>query len=171
VPVDVRVISASHRDLRRAAAAGRFRSDLYHRLAVLELRVPPLRERLDDLPLLVRALAPRLCEETGLAPLALSPEAWRALRAHHWPGNVRELHAVLARALLRSGGGPIGPDELGLADSTPPAIPDGPGLEQTMIESALREDCGNITRAAARIGWSRQKLYRRMRELGIERPA
>ena len=171
VPVDVRVISASHRDLRRAAAAGRFRSDLYHRLAVLELRVPPLRERLDDLPLLVRGLAPRLREETGLSGPTLTAEAWRELRAHDWPGNVRELHAVLARALLRTGGGPIGPQDLRLADAPPVASGDSPGLEQTMIESALREARGNITEAAARIGWTRQKLYRRLRDLGIERHA
>ena len=164
-PVDVRIIAASHRELPRRVEEGAFRADLYYRLAVLQVRVPPLRERIEDLELLVDELTPRLARETGHGALRLSPEAWRRLRSHGWPGNVRELHAVLAGALLRSAGGRIEPAHLGLPD------PDGrpPGAEREMIEKALVAAEGSVTDAAARIGWSRQKLYRRIKTLRISR--
>ena len=169
--VDVRIVAATHRDLRQTSRDGGFRPDLYYRLAVLRVEVPPLRERLDDLPTLVGELAARLGQETGRRSLTLTPEAWRVLRAYAWPGNVRELHAALARALLRTDSGIIHTDHLRpLGDD--PRRPVGTGtagvvLERSMIEAALRETGGRVAGAAARIGWSRQKLYRRMKSLRI----
>jgi DNA-binding NtrC family response regulator len=172
VAVDVRIVAASHRDLAREVDCGRFRVDLYYRLAVLRVEVPALRDRLDDLALLVEQLAPRLLRETGFGPPDLDEDAWRAIREYSWPGNVRQFHTVLARALLRTGGGPIGAEHLEpLDDRTERATSSATPLERTMIVGALSTASGQLTEAAARIGWSRQKLYRRMEALGIARTA
>ncbi len=104
--VDVRIVAASHRDLRRLVRQEDFRPDLYFRLAQYTLRLPPLRERLDDLPLLCDALLARWRERYG-ADATLDPGAWRALRAYPWPGNVRELQGILTRCLVDA---PVGPD-------------------------------------------------------------
>lgn len=168
--VDVRVVSATHRDLRAEIEAGRFRQDLYFRLAVVEVTVPPLRERLDDLPRLVEQLGPRLARDTGRGLPRLDTCAWGALLAHRWPGNVRELYSVLARAMLRAGSLIRAADlDLALAQPMPAphAATSGLPLERTMIDQALRESRGQISGAARRIGWSRQKLYRRMQALGL----
>jgi len=166
--VDVRVVSATHRDLERDVREGRFRADLFYRLAVAVVRVPPLRRRLDDLDLLVGSLARRLRGETGCANVRLAPCARLRLLGHCWPGNVRELHAVLARALLRSNGAEIRAAHL---DLRLPAIPGADGsadpLERRMIDEALRDADGSVTAAARRIGWTRQKLYRRMKALRV----
>jgi two-component system response regulator PilR (NtrC family) len=172
IPIDVRLVTATHRDLTREVAAGRFRADLYYRLAVAELHVPPLRERAEDLPLVVERLAPRLARETGRRAPRLSDGAWQALYAHDWPGNVRELHGALARALLRSGGGSIEASDLGLTDGAGFDVTEDPrdgALERRMIVAALHAAEGNIACAARRIGWTRQKLCRRMRKLEVER--
>ena len=170
--VDVRVIAATHRDLRARVGDGRFRADLYYRLAVLRVDVPPLRRRLDDLPALVGDLAARLQQETGCPFIRLADDAWRALRAYGWPGNIRELHAALARAVLRSHGGEIRATHLALPAGGVPTRPSPHvSLERQMIETALRDAGGSIKRAASRIGWSRQKLYRRMDELAVPRVA
>jgi DNA-binding NtrC family response regulator len=170
---DVRVVAASHRDLLSQIEERSFRSDLYFRLAVLRVDVPPLRERLDDLPDLVRDLAPRLLRETGFGPPRLSAAAWEVLLRHRWPGNVRELHSVLARALIRAGDAAIEPRHL---SSLQRDAERGPGrqarqLERQMILLALSRSGGQIASAARSIGWSRQKLYRRIKALGIARPA
>jgi transcriptional regulator with PAS, ATPase and Fis domain len=170
-PVDVRVVSATHRDLSRLVAAGRFRADLRYRLEVLVLRVPPLRERSEDVPLLAARLIERLAARCLLPLARLDPDAAARLAAYTWPGNVRELESVLARALLRSRQGAIraGDLDFGLegadADRLTPA--DADGLERAMIESALRATRGNVTAAALQIGWSRQTLYRKMDALGL----
>jgi transcriptional regulator with GAF, ATPase, and Fis domain len=164
-PVDVRILAATNLDLRKRVQEGLFRADLFHRLAILEVRVPPLRERLEDLPLLVERLAPRIERETSCGRFHLAPSALRRLRLHSWPGNVRELHAVLACAALRAEGSEITEEELG-------AFEDWPGAESTfteraMIQRALEASGGAVAEAARRIGWSRQKLYRRMQSLSI----
>jgi len=177
LPVDVRIVSATNRELPTLIEAERFRADLYHRLALVEVRVPPLRERRDDLPLLARHLTARLCAEGGLRPAPLSRCALERLRAHDWPGNVRELEAVLVRALLRCGGTEIRGDDLDLLPRGDPrdgaqprlATVDGGPLERSMIVEALRDHGDSVAAAAARIGWTRQKLYRRMAALGISR--
>jgi DNA-binding NtrC family response regulator len=168
--VDVRVVAATHRNLRRRVAEGRFRADLYYRLAVLRVEVPPLRERLEDLPLLVADLVPRLRRETGCTTVRLAADAWEILRVYAWPGNVRELHSALARAVLRSSGREIRGSDFDLLSGeegqrTAAAVT----LEARMIEAALHASGGSIAGAASHIGWSRQKLYRRMEALGVGR--
>src|SRR5262249_52864889 len=113
--VDVRILSATNVDLKKAIAPGRFRDDLYFRINVIELYVPPLSERADD----VLPLAERFLEEHG--GRAIAPEARAALTAHDWPGNVRELSNRIQRATLVSHGNAITPDDLGLADTAAPA--------------------------------------------------
>jgi len=171
-PIDVRVVAATHRDLNALVAESRFREDLRWRLEVLVLRVPPLRERAEDVPVLSERLIARLAARCGLPRARLDPGASDRLVAHAWPGNVRELESVLARALIRHRDGVICADDLdfGLNPSAAgaPAVPSGPrGLESRMIEEALYAARGNLTAAALRIGWSRQTLYRRMHALGL----
>ena len=173
VSIDVRIIAATHRDLEHRVETGRFRSDLFYRLAVVRVDVPALRERISDLPLLVDSLASRLERETGRGPLRLSGRALAALRTHDWPGNVRELHAVLARALLRADGAKIEDYHLGQLAGGPTAFAGkqngmSASLERRMIEAALRNADGSIAGAAREIGWTRQKLYRRVKALGLE---
>jgi len=172
-PVHARILAATHRDLRRACGEGRFRHDLLYRLAVLEVHVPPLRERVADLSSLVPFLLDKLAASGGVPWCRPSPEAMEVLRAHRWPGNVRELESVLARGALRARRGVLQPEHLAL---TPPPSPpvdfgsegDEP-LESAMIRAALAASSGSRTLAAARIGWTRQKLRRRMLALGIEK--
>jgi DNA-binding NtrC family response regulator len=162
--LDFRVVSATHRNLPQRVLEGCFREDFMHRIAVVEIRVPALRERVGDLPLIVEALAPRLAAETGCSAIRLGTDAWEALARHTWPGNVRQLHAVLARALLRANGGLI--EARHLDDGVEVAGRES-YLEQMMIEQALIESNGVVSGAAERIGWTRQKLTRRMRVLDI----
>ena len=171
-PIDVRVIAATHRDLDVLVAEHRFRADLRWRLEVLVLRVPPLRERAEDLPVLSTRLIERLAARCGLASARLDADAARKLAGHGWPGNVRELESVLARALLRAREGVIRAGDLDIRSEQAPAgsrhAAGGPGgLESAMIEGALRAARGNVTVAALRIGWSRQALYRRIHALGL----
>jgi DNA-binding NtrC family response regulator len=167
--VDVRVIAATHRDLRRLAAEGRFREDLLHRVAFGVLRIPPLRGRLAEIERLAPVLVARLAARYRLAPRSLAPSAIRRLLAHDWPGNVRELEAVLARALVAVGDGPIHEGDLVIGDGGCAEAPGPEGLETAMISRALAESGGSVARAARRIGWTRQKLYRAMGRLGLER--
>jgi len=171
-PIDVRVIAATHRDLDLLVSENRFRADLRWRLEVLVLRVPSLRERPEDLPVLSERLIERLAARCGLKPALLETEAAQKLADHDWPGNVRELESVLARALLRSRDELIRADDLDLGSGPVPGrsrqAAAGPvGLERVMIENALRAARGNLTAAAVRIGWSRQTLYRRINALGL----
>ncbi len=177
-PIDVRVIAATHRDLDALVAESRFRADLRWRLEVLVLRVPPLRERAGDLPLLSARLIERVADRCGLPPARLDGAALEQLAAHAWPGNVRELESALARGLLRARDGVIRAGDLdvglGRGPASGPEPEAGPrSLERVMIEDALRAARGNLTAAAVRIGWSRQALYRRIHALGMrdDRPA
>jgi len=172
IEVDVRLVAATHRDLARLVERGAFRADLFHRLAVLEVRVPALRERIQDLRALVAELGPGLARETGCGAPHLDESAWRALEAHAWPGNVRELRAVLARAMLRAGASPVCArhlDELDTAGRSLSGASADDSLERRMIVGALRDADGVVALAAARIGWTRQKLARRMRAIGVAR--
>jgi two-component system response regulator PilR (NtrC family) len=171
-PIDVRVIAATHRDLDILVAQNRFRSDLRWRLEVLVLRVPPLRDRAEDLPALSARLIERLVARCGLPLARIDAEAAARLHAHAWPGNVRELESVLARALLRARDGLIRAGDLDFWSEQAPAGSHSTacgrrGLERAMIEDALRAARGNVTAAALRIGWSRQALYRRIHALGL----
>lgn len=175
--VDVRVVSATNLDLAKAIAAGRFREDLYFRLNVIELRVPSLAERPEDLLPLAQHFLAVYAPPTGVC--RLSPAAERALLQHEWPGNVRELQNRIQRASLVCHDRVVEPVDLDLAgeaeatSTTGVAARDGasdPGAldpERAATEAALLRAGGMISRAAAELGLSRQALYRRMDRLGI----
>jgi len=162
--VRVRVIAATNTDLRQAMRAGRFREDLYFRLNVIELEVPPLAERRDDiLPLARQFLDP---------DLSLTADAERALLRHGWPGNVRELRNTMQRAALLADGPKITGAALGLpAGPGAPAAPDEASLDRDTIEQALARSSGVVAHAARDLGLSRQALYRRMEKLGLKSTA
>jgi DNA-binding NtrC family response regulator len=158
--VRVRVISATNADLRAMIRAGTFREDLLYRLNVIELDLPPLARRPDDiLPLAESFLG---------GTKKLQPAARQALLRHPWPGNVRELKNVMQRAALLAQGEAIGVADLGLP-ATPSAEAE-PALDRQAIEEALARHAGVVAQAAADLGMSRQALYRRMERLGISRP-
>jgi two-component system response regulator PilR (NtrC family) len=174
-PVDVRILTATHRDLGRLVAEGRFREDLYYRINVIELRVPPLRERGDDIVLLADHVLERLAREMGVPAPVLSEGARAALLAHHFPGNVRELENVLERAMTLSGGGVIEPGEIELR-----AQPAGErrtaerlgdhleGIEREAIQEALERTRYNKTEAAKLLGITFRQLRYRIKKLGLD---
>jgi DNA-binding NtrC family response regulator len=164
--VDVRMIAASSRDVRAEVTAGRFRPDLYYRLAVVHIRLPPLRERKQDIPTLVEHLSGR---RTGLGPVSVAPEVIGRLAQHDWPGNVRELRNVIEYAAVACRGGTIRLEHLppGFAASVQPpaARPESlRELERLKIREALTVAGGNRATAARLLGISRATLYRRLRE-------
>jgi DNA-binding NtrC family response regulator len=171
--VDARVVAATNADLEAAVRAGRFREDLWYRLDVFAIRVPPLRERREDVvPIALRYLASR-----GIPAEALTPGARDRLLAHHWPGNVRELENVLERASILAGEGPIGPQHLaptrrGTARATgaEALLVDGfalDDLERELIQAALARAGGNKTAAARLLGVTRRRLYSLMASHGL----
>jgi len=177
IPVDVRVIAATNRDLEAAVAEGDFREDLYWRLAVVPLRVPPLRERAADVP----ALARHLLDELKGEAVTLGPEAVAALQRHPWPGNVRELRNALERALvLRADIGAIVLADLPDAVRNPPSVLEGvrsggfpeegldlAQLERECLQRSLQASAGNQTRAAELLGITRQTLIYRLTKHGL----
>jgi len=178
-PADVRVIAATHRDLDAALRAGTFREDLYYRINVIRVDVPPLRERREDIPLLVDQFLGRLNRLHRRAVAEVRPEALSALLAHAWPGNVRELANVIERALVLCRGQEIGLEHL------PPEIvgagrPAGPGgadlrrsrdaMDAQAIRAALARCGGNRAAAARELGIHKSTLFRRLRQLGITPP-
>jgi len=161
----VRVLSATNSELPQMIRDGRFREDLYYRLNVIELNLPPLAERMDDLD----PLAEHFLRDSGAT---LSDEARELLHVHGWPGNVRELKNVLERARLFCTGGLIQPADLGLQLQPRPAVArslDDPSKDA--IEAALAKAGGMVSRAAQSLGLSRQALYRRMERFGIAQPS
>ncbi len=185
VAVDVRVISASHQDLVEATRTGDFREDLYYRLKVVDVTLPPLRARRDDVPLLAAAFLERFAAKHDRPRLELSPEALARLTDHAWPGNVRELRNVIEKAFVLATGDRIEPRDL------PPEVADAPpaprrGVEEVVglpfqaakkevlrafetefIERKLRDHDGNISRTAGALGMARQSLQQKLKELGI----
>ena len=179
VPVDVRIVATCGVPLERAVEAGRFRSDLYYRLAVLPLEVPPLRQRLDDLPSLCEGLISSVAARVGVPERPLSPGAQQRLRSHGWPGNVRELENALERVLVLCAAAPSGPrpieaDELdfleqgkaGAADELARnALTLGLSVDdvaRAMMERALKEHRGNVSAAARSVGLTRRAFDYRM---------
>jgi len=170
IRVDVRVLSATNADLQRAAEEGRFRADLLYRLNTVEVALPALRDRREDVP----GLASHFLEEHSLryqrADLAFSPEALDALLVHDWPGNVRELSHVVERAVLLARGREIDVESLllrtrvGGGGAAPAPMPLAEA-ERRLIESALARTEGNVTEAAALLGLSRSALYRRLERI------
>jgi DNA-binding NtrC family response regulator len=171
--VDVRILSASNADLRAEVAAGRFRQDLLFRLNTIEIRLPPLRERREDIPLLaqqfLRAHARRYRKDVA----GFEPAALQVLLDHPWPGNVRELDHAVERAALMAQGGRVRPADLGLRQGgdgagAPPL--EEMGLEEVegvLIRKALARYGGNVSQAARALGLSRSALYRRMEKFGL----
>jgi DNA-binding NtrC family response regulator len=171
--VDVRLVACTHRDLRAEASAGRFREDLYYRLAVVELRVPPLRERRDDIPALVHEFVRRHAVRFGLDDVELAPEVIDALTAQAWPGNVRELDNAVARLVALSDGGRIGLSAWSAAASPAPRTGGGTfrervmAFERELLSSALDASSGNQSEAARRLGMSRVTLIDRLKKHGL----
>jgi DNA-binding NtrC family response regulator len=174
IHVDVRIISATNRSLRGLIKAGHFREDLFYRVNVIAISLPPLCERKDDIPALVDHFLDRIASETGLPRKEFSPGALELLASHEWPGNIRELENVVQRAVALSEGPRIDASDLPdrirhlmITEEPPHYSPAGKAGEQLMIEKALHSFEGDKTRAARYIGWSRPKLYRRMRFHGV----
>jgi DNA-binding NtrC family response regulator len=172
---NVRVIAATNRDLRDAVSRGAFREDLYYRLQVFDIHMPPLRERTRDIPLLIEAFLKDIGRALGRPPAPLTPEARDLMLKYAWPGNVRELRNVLERAAILCETGPITPGHLALhAAPLAPAMAattDLRAAERQAIEKALRETDGNKAKTARRLGLTRTQLYVRLRKYEIEPPA
>src|SRR6266550_370381 len=179
VSVDVRVIAATNRDLTSAVAEGTFRRDLFYRLNVFPIRLPALRERVDDIALLVESLIPRYAKKAGKVIRHVSRTTLKQLKAYDWPGNIRELQNVVERGVILSDGDTFSIDESWLPRIEPksgttraPLVADLVGREREMIEEALRESAGAVsghTGAAAKLGIPRQTLESKIRKLGIDR--
>ena len=172
---NVRVIAATNRDLRDAVSRGAFREDLYYRLQVFDIQMPPLRERTRDIPLLVDAFLREISRANGRPLAEVTEEATDMLLKYPWPGNVRELRNVLERAAILSEGGLITPRHLSL-DAEPIAPASAPtadlrAAERRAIEKALRETDGNKAKTARRLGLTRTQLYVRLRKYDIATPA
>jgi transcriptional regulator with GAF, ATPase, and Fis domain len=171
VKVNVRVIAASNRDLQRAVAERSFREDLFYRLQVFDIRMPPLRERRRDIPLLIDAFLQEFTRSTGCSSAGLTPDALEMLLGYEWPGNVRELHNALERAAILCQGGPITGEHLSLRSTsfvTPRRPLHLPDVERRTIEQVLHESAGNKSKAARRLGITRTQLYCRLRKYGLE---
>ena len=196
ISVDVRVIAATHQDLGQAVTAGRFREDLYHRLNVMRIEVPPLRHRREDIPVLARTYLERAANELGVAPKTLGPQVVDLMLRYDWPGNVRELVNICRRLTVTAAGREIVvqdlPRELGGAASAQPSAdwttelaqwaegqlaagpPEPllsealPAFERTLIITALRSARGKRLEAAKLLGWGRNTLTRKIKELGLE---
>jgi len=180
ITVEVRVVAATHRDLKQSVASGAFREDLYYRLAVVQVPIPPLRERREDILPLARHFLDHLNREMGTAFAGFAPEAEAALAGYAWPGNVRELRNVVERAVLLSGGKDVEASALPL-EVLAPAPPSGAAapalggnrawtlaeLEKFGIETALRQCDGNKTKAAEALGISRGTLRAKVKEYGL----
>jgi DNA-binding NtrC family response regulator len=178
VKVDVRVIAATNRDLSSAIRDQRFREDLYFRLNVIPIEVPPLRERASDVPLLVEHFAGELARESTARPRGFDAEALERLKRYAFPGNVRELRNLVERLLIMNPGATVTGAAVAavLPAETQPEPGGGRlsdsirGFERERIEEALRLEEGNVTRAAERLGLERSHLYKKMRSLGLTLP-
>jgi DNA-binding NtrC family response regulator len=190
IEVDVRVVAATHRDLEADVRRGTFRQDLYYRLKVVEIALPPLRERAQDLPLLVERFLSNLAQRLKREKKAISSEALAVLARHPWPGNVRELRNTIEQAAVLAGGPVIEVADLpalgaGSLHPAPPAAPAAESatsssgsfmdakrqhveeFERRFLLAALREHGGNVSRTAQAIGLVRQSLQQKIRELGL----
>ena len=167
IKANVRVIAATNRELRRAMERGDFREDLYYRLQVFDIRLPPLRERPEDVLPLSEAFLADIGRSFGRPPAGMTREARQALLSYRWPGNVRELRNVLERAAIVCEGGLIAPEHLALQHEDRPAGAVSSNVkvvERQMIEQVLKESGGNKSKAARRLGLTRKQLYVRLRQ-------
>ena len=186
VKVDVRVLSATSSDLAEEIAAGRFREDLYYRLNVVPVRIPPLKERREDIPDLVNHFLARFAAERRIPAPRIAEEALAALQAHDWPGNVRQLRNIIERTLILAPGDRVDCIEI---DLLPTEIVDGQGagsvntasiaimgsplrearesFEREYLKIQIRRFSGNISRTASFIGMERSALHRKLKALGL----
>ena len=179
IRVDVRIVTATHKDLPAEIAEGRFREDLYYRINVVPIVVPPLREHREDVPDLVEHFLGVVCEQNGRKRMRLEPRALERLAAHPFPGNVRELRNVVERLVILTPGDAIRDEDVALA--LPGGLPrQGTGYqrgealrdmlavaERALIEAALADHGGHVTRTAEALGIERSHLYKKMKQLGI----
>ncbi len=187
VQVDVRIVSSTGRNIEAEIAAGRFREDLYHRLSVVPIRVPPLAERREDIPELVRYFMEQISQMTGLPKRVIGEDAMAVLQSHDWPGNVRQLRNNVERLMILAGGDPDAvitasmlPQDVG---SMVPSMPNGNGGEQLMglplrearevfereyLVAQISRFGGNISRTAEFVGMERSALHRKLKALGID---
>jgi transcriptional regulator with GAF, ATPase, and Fis domain len=176
IRANVRIIAATNRELRRALTRGDFREDLYYRLHVFEIRLPPLRQRRDDILPLSEAFLADIGRSFARPPAGMTREARKALLDYAWPGNVRELRNVLERAAMVCEGGLIVPEHLALSAEEPAQAPERAhaettnvkAIERQLIEQVLRECQGNKSEAARRLGLTRKQLYVRLRQYDTE---
>ena len=173
IPIETRVIAATNADLKKAMAAGNFREDLFYRLAVVQIVMPPLRDRDNDIPLLAQSFLQRFALQVKKAGLTFDRGAVRALNNHSWPGNVRELENCVRRAVIMAEGKRLTVQDLELT-----AVASGnvgtlkearETVEREIVERMLRKHAGKITNAAAELGISRPTLYELMEKLGISK--
>jgi DNA-binding NtrC family response regulator len=181
IKADVRVVAATHRDLEVEVARGRYRADLYYRLRVVELVVPPLRERLEDLPALVQRFVERLAAHLQREPKQVTDAAMARLARHDWPGNVRELRNIVEQAMVLASGPRIEPSDLRLSGDSAPAGPSRSAsssfaeakrqaveqFERGYLVDMLTRHGGNISQTAEAVGMVRQSLQQKLKELGI----
>jgi DNA-binding NtrC family response regulator len=172
VRANVRVIAATNRDLRDAVSEGRFRADLYYRLNVFDIHIPPLRQRLEDIPMLVAGFLAE-CKHTTGGAVMVSTAAMDALRQHDWPGNVRELRNVIERASIVCTDGVIRAGDLSLWAPSPKQVDstDLDVIERRTIERVMRDANWNKVQASRKLGISRTQLYMRLRKYGLDNPA
>ena len=175
IPVDVRIVCATHQDLKQLTTEGRFREDLYYRLAEIVVNIPPLRDRVGDAALLAHALTKRFAGEQKRGGLSLGESALRAIEAHRWPGNIRELENCLKRAAIMADGSQITAEDLSLGGSG--AEPTEASLdlravreeaERKAVIAALARANNNVLKAAEMLGVSRPTLYDLMHKLGLK---
>ncbi|MBU4606302.1 MAG: sigma-54 dependent transcriptional regulator, partial [Proteobacteria bacterium] len=177
IKVDVRIIAATNLDLEKAVAEGAFREDLFYRLSVAPIHIPPLRRREQDILPLAEMFRKKFCQETRCLERGFSPEAAEAIQAYHWPGNIRELRNSVERAVLFAAGQDIRPSDLGLSQQVPEngdngSLPtlDLAELERLAIEDALRKCDWVQSRAAQMLGISPRALSYKLDKLGISHP-
>jgi DNA-binding NtrC family response regulator len=178
IPVDVRVIVATHRNLEALVRESKFRQDLFHRVYVFPLVLPPLRERREDIPALVEHFARQVCAQNNWKPIPFAPDAIEELQAHRWPGNVRELRNVVERLMLLATEGEVSLDTVRLAlpqaVATPVSLGSGPladrvqSFEREAILAELKRHNYHITNAAKALGLERSHLYKKAEQLGID---
>jgi two-component system nitrogen regulation response regulator NtrX len=186
VQVDVRVVSSTSRDLEREMAAGRFRTDLFHRLNVVPIKVPSLSDRREDIPELIEYFVNQICLSTGLSPRRIGDDAMAVLQSNDWPGNVRQLRNLIERLMIMTSGdaetvitASMLPDDIG---SNVPLSPNGSGGEHLMslplrdareifereyLMAQINRFGGNISRTAEFVGMERSALHRKLRALGV----
>jgi DNA-binding NtrC family response regulator len=176
--VDIRLISASHQNLNLLVKQKKFRSDLYFRVSTVVLTVPPLRDRLEDIPVLAQHFFERVAVDLGRTELSMAEKTAEALRQYSWPGNIRELKNVIERAVLLASGKTILPKDLQLETEDEPVVNNNDEIDSSLtirevqklhIERALTAEGGNVGRAASRLGITRSSLYNKINTYGLKR--